>query len=69
MEPTFSAWVPQNDSVWIPDGFVIVVGPDDEKYIVPEFMVDNLDQQFNADRRTKILRAFSAPGSVSNFLI
>lgn len=67
MEPTFSAWVPQNDSVWIPDGFVIVVGPDDEKYIVPEFMVDNLDQQFNADRRTKILRAFSAPGSVSNF--
>jgi hypothetical protein len=69
MQPKFSVWVPQTNDVWIPDGFVVIVGPDDEKYIVPEFMVENLDQQFNAERRAKILRAFSAPGSVSNFLI
>jgi hypothetical protein len=63
-------WVPKktNDS-WIPKGFVFVTGPDNELYIVPEFMVPALDQEYNAKQKKLELRASSAPGSVSHFLI
>jgi hypothetical protein len=41
-------FVPKKDSTanWIPEGFVLLIGPDEEKYIVPEFLVDSIDQDY-----------------------
>jgi hypothetical protein len=59
-------WVPKNTvESWIPDGFVLLTGPDNEKYIAPEFMVPVLDQEYNAKEKKRNLRASSAQGSVS----
>lgn len=66
MQPS-TFWVPKKtyDS-WLPEGFVFVTGPDNEIYIVPEFMVPALDQNYNAKQKKLELRASSAPGSVSH---
>lgn len=50
---------------WIPDGFVLLIGPDDEKYIVPEFLVDSLDQDYYTMKEKKKLSAHTAQGTVS----
>jgi hypothetical protein len=68
MQSKFSAWVPQTHDAWVPDGYIIVVGPDNEHYVVPEFMVEDLDQKFNVSKRELEINAFNAQGSVSNFL-
>lgn len=62
MQPS-TFWVPKKtyDS-WLPEGFVFVTGPDNEIYIVPEFMVPALDQNYNAKQKKLEIRASSAPG-------
>jgi hypothetical protein len=50
---------------WIPDGFVSVVGANNNKYIVPEYIVPALQQQYQAAERKEKLGAFKAPGTVS----
>ena len=55
----------QSDDSWIPDGFILVVGPDGKKYIVPEFMVTALDQDYHSDKKKEELKSFSAAGTVS----
>ena len=65
-ETTSTVWVPIHDGdSWIPDGFVIVMGPDEKRYILPDFMLPDLDQSFNARKRAKELQANSAAGTVS----
>jgi hypothetical protein len=39
---------------WIPEGFVLLVGPNNENYILPEFMVPALDQDFHSNKKKKI---------------
>jgi hypothetical protein len=34
---------PQVDDMWIPEGFVLVIGPNNQKYIMPEYCVPDLD--------------------------
>jgi hypothetical protein len=38
---------------WIPEGFVLLVGPNNENYILPEFMVPALDQDFHSNKKKK----------------
>ena len=62
-------FVPKKSSTdnWIPEGFVVLIGPDNEKYVVPEFMVDKIDQDYRSQEKKKELKASSAPGTVSFF--
>ena len=45
---SLNIFIPKKDLTanWIPEGFVLVIGPDKEKYIVPEFLVDSFDQDY-----------------------
>lgn len=54
----------KNDS-WIPEGFVCITGPDNQKYIVPEYLVPDLDQAFHSERKKENLGTLSAKGTVS----
>lgn len=59
-----------NDStgdIWIPEGFVTAIGPNDEKYIVPDYMFPALQQQWIASQKKLDLDADTAPGTVSLF--
>ena len=55
-----------NQDDWIPEGFIAIIGPNNEKYIVPEFMIPQLEQDFQSTMRKDKLGAFVAPGIVSN---
>ena len=68
-DKTSTIWVPirdgdQDEDHWIPEGFVLVIGPDEKAYILPEFMLPDLDQSFNARKRAKELKASNAAGMV-----
>ena len=55
---------------WIPDGCVVIIGADDQCYVVPEFCVLALDHIFDGYRRKEEMEVFEAAGSVSsNYLI
>lgn len=34
---------PVQEDSWIPEGYILFIGPDKEKYIAPEFMVPSLE--------------------------
>jgi hypothetical protein len=55
----------KRDKTWIPEGFLEVDGPDKRIYVVPEFMVPALQQDYNANKKKEDLNAFQASGSVS----
>ena len=55
----------QSDDSWIPDGFILIVGPDDKKYIVPEFMATALDKDYHSGKKKEELKSFSTAGTVS----
>jgi hypothetical protein len=55
----------KTDDTWIPDGFVELIGPNDEKYILPEFMLPALDQDYKSDCKKVELKASSGKGTVS----
>ena len=66
---TASMFLPKKSTPsWIPEGYMLLVGPDDEKYLVPDFMVDSIDQDYHSIVKKKELKAYSAPGTVSHIL-
>ncbi|KAF8799625.1 hypothetical protein BYT27DRAFT_7120018 [Phlegmacium glaucopus] len=54
------------DNPWIPEGFVTMVGPDDQRYLVPEFMVPGMHQLVQGNQKKKELNVAGASGSVSS---
>lgn len=56
---------PQDPIRWIPDGYVVVLGPDEHQYVVSEFFVPALHQIFIGYRKKKTLQVFEAAGNVS----
>jgi len=62
-----SSHIAINQDDWIPDGFIAIIGPNNEKYIVPEFMFKQLDQDYHTKTRNDELGTFMAPGVVSLF--
>jgi hypothetical protein len=57
--------IPQVDDMWIPEGFVLVIGPNNQKYIVPEYCVPDLDIDYLSNEKKKELGATNAQGTVS----
>lgn len=62
---TSSFHVSLSDDSWIPEGYVLVVGPNNKNYIVPDFILPALKQDYLAAARKEEIMAFSAPGTVS----
>jgi hypothetical protein len=54
---------------WNAEGFVVLIGPDNSKYLVPDFLVDSLQQSYQSYFKKKELRASSAAGTVSVFIL
>ena len=48
---------------WIPDGCVVIIGADDQCYVVPEFCVLALDHIFDGYWRKEEMEVFEAAGS------
>jgi hypothetical protein len=66
-----SKQIPQNPASddnlpWIPEGYTRVEGPDNQIYVVPDFMVPGLHHAFDGYRIKKDLDVSKAPGSVSH---
>jgi hypothetical protein len=53
----------------IPEGYVMVSGPDTDNFLIPEFMVPALHQIFDGYRKKADLDAFKRAGSVSYIII
>ena len=49
----------------IPDGYTIGTGPDGQQYLVPQFMVPDLDQAFASYRSKTVLDVSNSPAGVS----
>ncbi|KAF8811076.1 hypothetical protein BYT27DRAFT_7018481, partial [Phlegmacium glaucopus] len=43
----------------IPEGYVVIIGPDEERYVVPQFMVPALHQMFDGYRKKADLEGSS----------
>lgn len=52
-------------STALPEGYLAITGPDDEEYVVPDFMVPALHQMFDGYRKKLDLHAFRRAGAVS----
>jgi hypothetical protein len=63
-QPTAPKTIDQTKS-FPPDGYVTVMGPDEQCYLVPEFMVLALHQTFEGYYKKRDLEVFSAAGAVS----
>jgi len=50
---------------WIPEGYLLVNGPDNEKFIVPEFLLPLLEQDYQSEELLERYSVTSAPGTVS----
>lgn len=53
----------------VPDGYIIINGPDNQKFLVPEFMVPALQQNLDANQKKQDLDVFQAAGSVSKLFL
>jgi hypothetical protein len=56
----------QPHAPWIPEGYVLVTGPDEQPYVVPEFCVPALHHIFDGYRKKDQLQVVKASGSVSS---
>lgn len=59
----------KSDDTWVPEGYVLTIGPNDQKYIVPEYCLPDLDQIVVSDKKKEELRASDAQGTVSFIMI
>jgi hypothetical protein len=57
----------ERDESWIPEGFRLVVGPDDTKYIVMDFIVPALEQDYHSNKKKEETETLKASGTVSPF--
>ena len=55
----------KKDDSWILEGYVLLLGPDEEKYIVLEFMVLALYQDYHSKKVKEDLKISSSKGTVS----
>ncbi|KAF8950431.1 hypothetical protein BDZ97DRAFT_1771257 [Flammula alnicola] len=64
MDPTPESQ-PETSTLHIPDGFAALLGPDGDRYIVPEFMIPATHQAFEAYRKQVKLDVANANGGAS----
>lgn len=58
----------QSEDTWVPEGYVLTIGPNNQKYIVPEYCLPDLDQIYLSDKKKEELNASNAEGTVSFFI-
>lgn len=58
---------PEGEATWIPEGFLLVKGPDGQKYVVPEVFALTLLQSLDAYQKGKDLNIEKAAASVCFF--
>lgn len=59
----------EKEDTWLPEGYVVVIGPDNKKYIMPDFMVPGLDQDYQSKEKKEELRVLTAKGTVCDFFV
>jgi hypothetical protein len=59
----------EDETTWIPDGFVRVKGPNGQLYLVPEFYAPALNNTLDGRREKKKLEIEKAEGTVSQFFM
>jgi hypothetical protein len=57
----------ESNPPWIPEGFVILMGPDDQSYVVPQFFVPSMQHNFDGYREKQKMEVEKAAGTVSLF--
>jgi hypothetical protein len=65
MQPNAPSTSNESDTTWVPDGYVRLEGPGYKTYIVPEFMVPALDQDYHSNKKKDELKVVYAKGTVS----
>ena len=55
----------ESDIDWIPEGYVRVFGPDNQFYVVPDFMVPALHQTFDGYRNKSNLSVHAVAGQAN----
>ena len=58
----------EDDLSWIPEGYVVVRGPDGQRYVVPEFCVSALHQILDGLGEKKKLEVDKFAGTVSDII-
>lgn len=69
MSSTINRNVPrvEGDASWIPEGYIVVTGPDDQRYVVPQYFVSALHQNLDGHREKDKLEIEKAAGTVCIF--
>lgn len=57
----------EDTPTWIPEGYVVVKGPDDQRYLIRQFMEPALHQTLDANVKKSEMSLDKAEGSVSLF--
>jgi hypothetical protein len=65
MSSTINQIPAEEDANWIPEGYAIILRPDGQRYVVPEFAIPALSQIFDGYRKKVELDVFKAAGTVS----
>jgi hypothetical protein len=55
----------KDNTLWVPEGYVKVIGPNDQCFIVPNFWEPALHLILEGQRQKKVLNIGSASGTVS----
>ena len=50
---------------WVPEGYVVIIGKDDQRYVVPSFFVPFFHQIFDGYWKKEELQVFKGAGNVS----
>ena len=66
--PSTTKFVSDVNEDFLPEGFVVVVGPDGYRYIVPESLGPALEHQFRGEQIKFDNKVFQASGIVSIFI-
>jgi hypothetical protein len=66
MQPNAPSTSNEPENTWVPDGYIRITSPENEEtYIVPEFMVPALEQDYHSIKKKDELKVVYAKGTVS----
>ena len=54
------------NNTWLPDGFALVIGPDNKEYIMPELLIPDLVQIYKSEEKKQKYLIPQARGIVSS---
>jgi hypothetical protein len=58
----------KNDAAWLPEGFVQIIGPNGQHYLVPEFYAPALQKNIDESEEKKKMEVNKGAGTVSYHL-